>query len=155
MQPNHDDDGDEKGFKLNSHVTHLNRSLNCFWKRWRREYLLELQEAHRLRCANHGLQMSQGNIVVVYSDDQPRSCWKIGQVEHIIEGADGHARAARICVSRKGRTKILNRPIQHLYPLEVAALIEVDDTPQREEIQDVTESGSNERSLDIRRSPHQ
>ena len=99
--------------------------------------------------------MSQGDIVVVYSDDQPRSCWKIERVEHIIEGADGHARAARICVSGKGRTKILNRPIQHLYPLEVAAPIEVDDTPQREEIQDVTESGSNERSLDICRSPHQ
>ena len=118
LQPNHVDNCDEKEFKLNSRVKHLNRSLNCFWKRWRREYLLELQEAHRLRYTHHGLQMSQGDIVVVNSGDQPRSCWKIGRVEHIIEGADGHARAAMICVSGKGRIKILNRYIQYLIHLQ-------------------------------------
>lgn len=39
-------------------------------------------------------------------------------------GADGQIRAANICVSKKGRSSTLDRPIQHLYPLEVASPLE-------------------------------
>ena len=36
-------------------------------------------------------------------------------------GADGQIRAANTRVSKKGRSSTLDRPIQHLYPLEVAS----------------------------------
>ena len=44
---------DDEEFILNGHrqltrrARHLNHTLNIFWNRWWREYLLELQEAHR------------------------------------------------------------------------------------------------------------
>ena len=33
--------------ELSRHMRHLNSVLNHFWKRWKREYLLELRESHR------------------------------------------------------------------------------------------------------------
>ena len=36
-------------------------------------------------------------------------------------GADGQIRAANTRISKKGRASTLDRPIQHLYPLEVAS----------------------------------
>ena len=57
--------------------------------------------------------------MVVYSDNQPRSHWKLGLVERVEIGADGEVRAASVRVTSKEKSKTLCRPIQHLYPLEV------------------------------------
>ena len=79
--------------------------------------MLELREAHR-----HGEpQLSEEDIVVVFADDHPRSFWRLGRVERVITGADGQKRAATIRVSNKGHTSTLDRPIQHLYPMEIVA----------------------------------
>ena len=115
------DSDEEDGQKLNARLKHLNYSLDSFWKRWRREYLLELREAHRHHRSSGESQLVEGDIVVVYTDNQPRSCWKLGRIERMIIGADGQRRAATVRVSNNGRTSTLNRPIQHLYPLEVAS----------------------------------
>jgi len=48
-------------------------------------------------------------------DDTPRIKWKMAIVE-LVQGADGHVRAANI---RYGEGKKTNRPIAKLYPLEV------------------------------------
>lgn len=66
-------DSDEDSCQLNARLKHLSRSLDAFWRRWRREYLLELREAHRHHRSSGESQLSEGDIVVVYSDDQPRS----------------------------------------------------------------------------------
>ena len=55
---------------------------------------------------------------MVHSDDQPRSCCKLGIVEQLIVGTDGQTRAAN---NKNGRTSALDRQIQHLYPLEIAS----------------------------------
>ena len=122
---------DDVGYKLNNRVKYLNRSLESFWKRWRREYLLELREAHRHHRSSGEAQLAEGDVVVVFSEDQPRSCWKLGRIERVILGADGQIRAATVRVSKNGRTSTLDRPIQHLYPLEVV-LRTVDDTSEQE-----------------------
>ena len=83
--------------------------------------MLELCEAHRHHRSSGEPQLTEGDIVVVYSDDQPRSFWKLGRIEKVLQGADGQRRAATVRVSKNGRTSTLNCPIQHLYPLEVVS----------------------------------
>ena len=52
----------------------------------------------------------------------PRGFWRIGKVERLISGVDGEIRGASVRVhTNRKNTLMLNRPIQHLYPLEVKA----------------------------------
>ena len=47
-------------------------------------------------------------------------CRRLGRIMSTIEGTDGHTRCVRMWVqSKKGRTMIIQWPIQHLYSLEV------------------------------------
>lgn len=136
------EDSDFDDINLSARVNHLNHSLESFWKRWRREYLLELREAHRIRRSDSRQQISEGDVVVVYSDKQPRSCWSIGRVKCVIKGNDGQARAASVRVSVKGRPKTLNRPVQHLYPLEVVSSCTDNESLTREDTHCVTDPNS-------------
>jgi len=100
---------------------HLNRTLNCFWKRWKHEYLVELHDYH---CYHQGIpntvSVSVGDVVVIHSDDQPRGFWKRGRVEETLNGPDGEPRGAVLRVTGKGSSVTrLCRPIQRFYPLEV------------------------------------
>ena len=109
---------------LNRRMKHLIRTSKKFWSRWRREYLSELREAHRSCRRNKGVKepVKEGAVVIVYEQGSPRGLWRIGRIEGVIKGHDGGARAAHVRVqSRSGRPIILKRPIQHLYPLEIAS----------------------------------
>ena len=101
-------------------LKHLNATLNLFWKRWRREYLLELREAHRYHKGKpDAVPPSVGDIVLVEDEDKPRGLWKLARIISLIMGKDGHPRGAVLHVPSSGRTGMLQRPLQHLYPLEV------------------------------------
>ena len=130
----HEEDSDVDASLLNTRFRHLNQLLDGFWSRWRKEYLLELREAHRHHKSSGEPQLTEGDIVVVYSDDQPQSFWKLGRIEKILQGADGQRRAATVRVSRNGCTSTLNHPIQHLYLLEVvshnSSVAEPEDNPE-------------------------
>ena len=67
--------------QLTRRACHLNNTLDSFWRRWRKEYLLELREAHRY---HHGQastpQVAVDNMVVVHTKNQPRTFWKLGRV---------------------------------------------------------------------------
>ena len=76
----HDADG-EGDIQLKVRLKNINSSLDAFWKRWRKEYLLELRESHHHFRSNGGPQLSKGDVVLVHSDDLPRSCWKRGRVK--------------------------------------------------------------------------
>ena len=61
-----------------------------------------------------------GDLVMVRDEKtSQRGFWKMGRVEALIKGNDGQARGARVVVSKKGRCQTLERPLQHLYSLEV------------------------------------
>ena len=85
-------------------------------------YLLELREAHRLRGSllSTGRKIRVGDIVVVHSDEKRRGFWNLGKIEDTIVGVDGEIRGAvvRVFTGQK-RSKLLKRPIQKLFPLEV------------------------------------
>ena len=96
---------------------YVTRKLNHFWTRWRREYLTDLREAHRMQKRKLCI-VEEGDIVLVQEDNVKRNLWKIGVVEKLIKGKDGEIRGAQVRKSGKGKPDILNRPVQKLYPLE-------------------------------------
>lgn len=73
-----------------------------------------MRESHR--------RIAVADIVIVHNDAHPRGLWKLGKVENLITGADGHIRGAVVRVLSSGRnTTMLKRPVQRLYTLEVQA----------------------------------
>ena len=114
-------DTDVQPQDLDRRMQHLSNVMNHFWRRWRNEYLLELRNTHRSvtqRASNR--VVSTGDVVIVHDEDQPRGKWRIGRIESLITGSDGCVRGATVRVkTKKGRSSMLRRPVQRLYPLEV------------------------------------
>ncbi|KAL5497136.1 hypothetical protein EMCRGX_G013555 [Ephydatia muelleri] len=106
---------------LTRRMKHLTIMLDHFWKRWKREYLVELREMHRYAqkpTTPHEL-VSVGDVVLVYEEGHPRIFWKLAKVEGLLKGSDGAVRGAKVRVRSGNGFTILKRPVQHLFPLEV------------------------------------
>ena len=116
-----DDDFDLSNDALGKRMKHLNKTLDHFWKRWRLEYLVQLRESHRYdKGTNSSEKIQLGEIVLVHDEHHPRSFWKLGKVEKLIEGSDREIRGAVIHIHSKGTgTSQLRRPLKLLYPLEI------------------------------------
>ena len=124
---------------LTRRMRHLIKTSEKFWKRWKKEYLLELRESHRTHRTDKGVvsPVRVGEIVTIHEEGRPRGLWRLGKIEYVMRGSDGEIRGACVRVlSKTGRFTLLRRPIQHLYPLEVcsqeaelASMIRQDATP--------------------------
>ena len=101
-------------------LKHLNMLLDHFWSRWRKEYLLELRNAHRSSHQwQNGIDVCVGDVVVVHDDNERRSQWRLGLVEEVLRGRDGKIRGAVVKSSgRSGQSNPLRRPVQRLYLVE-------------------------------------
>ena len=68
---------------LNRWMNHLRKTLDHFWKRWQREYLLQLRDCHRhyKKADERGDTLCEGQIVLVYSDKHMRGFWKLGNTK--------------------------------------------------------------------------
>ena len=67
-------------------MQHLNRILNHFWMRWRKEYLTELREPHRHgHSQSNGSIITVGDIVLVNDPDHPSTFWKLARVNELVE----------------------------------------------------------------------
>ena len=107
---------------LSRRATYLKKLLEHFCKRWSREYLLELREHHRVK----------GDIVCVYEEKTPRNLWRLGKVEKLFKGNDGHVRAVALRIWNKGKETItLQRPVQKVYPVEGSRVDETTSVPVR------------------------
>ena len=101
------DDGDEEFTvdtnTLQRRARHLNNVINHFWKRWAKEYLSELRNAHQYPKASQSFSsVREGDVVVVYDSDVPRGFWKIARVTKLLTGDDGHSRGAILRVAARG-----------------------------------------------------
>ena len=109
---------------LDKRMKHLEKILAIYWKRWKTEYLAELRERHRALKTNN-IQPSfvqRGEVVIIHEDNTPRNFWRLGRIEEVIPGRDGIVRGATVKIhAKEGKTKLLNRPIQRLYPLEIGS----------------------------------
>ena len=112
-------DDSDKEYALSKRFLHLTRLLSHFWNRWRREYLTDLRETHKLNN-NKSVDISPGDVVLVHEDYTKRAQWKVAIVEELIRGKDNEVRGARIRKAGKGKNEFLNRPVQKLIPLECA-----------------------------------
>ena len=113
------DDNDSQ-FNLSKRFLYLSRTLSHFWNRWRREYLPDLREAHRMN-AKSSAEAKTGDVVLIQDDNVKRGMWKMGIVEEVIKGKDGYIRGAKVRKIGKGKPEILNRPLQKLFPLEIVS----------------------------------
>ena len=88
------------------------------WLRWTKEYIRGLRERH---CGNKtdgskDCNLRVGEVVIIRGDEKNRNQWKLGIVQEFIKGKDGIIRGAKL---RAGKS-CLERPVQHLYPLELS-----------------------------------
>ena len=89
--------------------------VDHFWKRWSREYLVDLREHQKTHVQKQQPGINVGDVVLIEEDGKRRNNWRLGRVEDIVTGKDGVIRGANVRTS-KGK---IGRPLQKLYPLEV------------------------------------
>ena len=130
---------DEDDDKLTKRFIYLQKKLTHFWKRWRKEYLTELRERHKITGKDANV-IQVGDIVLVKEENTKRGLWKLAKVEQLLHGKDGQVRGAKIRENTKGKPVFINRPIQLLYPLELRSVnenekevpkVNVEERPQR------------------------
>ena len=112
------DDYDSQ-LNLSKRFLYLTKTLSQFWNRWRREYLPDLREVHRMNTRSSA-EVKTGDVVVIQDDNVKRGMWKTGIIEEVIKGKDGNIRGAKVRKIGKGKPEILSRPLQKLFPLEIA-----------------------------------
>ena len=113
----------EEDYDLRKRERYLRTCKDALWKRWTREYLAALRERHTHNIPGTPRPLNVGDVVIIRSEDKNRGKWPLGVVEELFERRDGKVRAVKL---RAGRT-FLERPIQHLYPLELTC----DKVPER------------------------
>ncbi len=58
--------------------------------------------------------------MTVYDEGHPRGMWRLGRIEELTPSSDDKLRGVRVrVISKGGQVKIIRRPVQHIYPLEV------------------------------------
>ena len=85
---------------------------NMIWRRWLREYLPNLTVRHKWNQERTSLQ--ENDLVIIKSDDSPRSRWPLARVIKVFPGSDGRIRSAEL----KTKTGTLILPVSKLCVLE-------------------------------------
>ena len=86
---------------LSRRVHYLQTLIVHYLNRWRREYLSELRERHKLTNAIPDCQIKLNKVVIIEETHVPRSRWKISQVEEFVTSKGGFNRGCKLCVSGK------------------------------------------------------
>jgi len=99
-------------------VQHL---ANEFWSRWRKEYLLSLQQRQKWTTPRNDLRVD--DIVIIKDDNASRNCWQLARVCAVNRSSDGRVRTVKLALAdarldKKGRkvneVTFLERPVQKL-----------------------------------------
>lgn len=100
---------------LRKRARYLARCKDVIWKRWSAEYLRGLRERHNMKHNKRQMSLTSGDVVIIKGDEKNRGQWRLGIVDELFPGRDGVIRAVKL---RAGKS-YLERPLQHLYPLEL------------------------------------
>ena len=101
---------------LRKRAKFLKATKDTMWRRWTTEYFRALSRRHQLKHNTKPNSLSIGDVVIIKSNKRIRNQWPMGVIEELFSGRDGIVRAAKL---RAGRG-FKERPIQHLYPLELS-----------------------------------
>ena len=92
------------------------KQLNTFWEIWKNEYLISLREKsplyHKVVKGQTSCISKPGQIVIIKEDSIPRAVWKLGKIDKVVKGVDGHVRTAQI---RLPSNKCVLRAINQLH----------------------------------------
>ena len=113
--PEQDVDGIEDK-DLRRRARYLKRCKDMLWNRWTGEYIKALRERHNMKHKTKNQQITEGEVVIIKNEERNRGRWDLGIIVKLITGRDGVVRAAKL---RAGKS-FLERPVQHLYPLELS-----------------------------------
>ncbi|XP_058817917.1 uncharacterized protein LOC131681231 [Topomyia yanbarensis] len=97
-----------------THWQAVQRKVQDFWKRWRLEYLSQLQG--RSKRWLPPVAIEPGKLVVVYEDNSPPIHWRMGRIQEIHPGTDGVVRVVTLKTS-KG---VIQRPVEKICLLPIA-----------------------------------
>ncbi|XP_062538907.1 uncharacterized protein LOC134207198 [Armigeres subalbatus] len=86
----------------------IQRMLQDFWKRWRREYLCQLQG--RSKRWKPAVKIEVGKLVVIRDDNLPPMKWKMARILQLHPGNDGVVRV----VTLKTSTGLMKRAVEKL-----------------------------------------
>ena len=81
---------------------------DVFWKRWRKEYLVLLQQRQKWTKCRENFKI--GDLVLLVDGNSPRNHWKLGRVMEAYPDRHGFVRSVKL----KTSTSILDRPISKL-----------------------------------------
>ena len=96
------------------------------WRRWSREYLAALRERHNCNGKGKARPLKPGDVLLIRSEEKNQGKWPLVVVVELFNGRDGIVRGVKL---RAGKT-FLDRPIQHLYSMELAC----NRAPERAEV---------------------
>ena len=113
----------EETTDLRKRAKYLRSCKDAVWRRWSREYLVALRERQNCNGKGKASSLNPGDGVLIRSEEKNRGKWPLGVVVELFNGRDGVVRAVKL---RAGKT-FLERPIQHLYPMELTC----DRAPER------------------------
>ena len=85
---------------------------DIFWKRWLKEYLVNLQLRSKWHLDQYDLKVN--DLVLVMNENLPRNVWPMGRVTEVHKGTDGRVRSVTV----KTVSSVLTRPIHKLCLLE-------------------------------------
>lgn len=97
----------------------VQRHLQHFWARWRREYLSQLQG--RMKRWKPPVKIDVGQLVVIQDERLPPLRWKMGRIHQLHPGDDEVVRV----VTLKTASGFLDRPIEKICILPVTDISEV------------------------------
>ena len=82
---------------LNKRWKRVQFLANEFWRRWRREYLLNLQQRQKWQKKTRNSKVD--DIVILQDDSSPRNEWKLARVVEALPSADGKVRKLKLLVN--------------------------------------------------------
>ncbi|XP_058811177.1 uncharacterized protein LOC131676067 [Topomyia yanbarensis] len=100
----------------------VQRRLQDFWKRWRTEYLVQLQG--RTKWWKPPVGVKEGSLVVIRDDNLPPTRWRMARIIETHPGPDGVVRV----VSLRTTNGKVERPVDKICILPVATSTEEGET---------------------------
>ncbi|MCP3668459.1 MAG: transposase family protein [Gammaproteobacteria bacterium] len=127
------------------------KTLDSFWEIWHQDYL-DLLRSRSQRDHRHPRILAKtspwvGEVVLVHDANVPRSCWRLGQIVSLRRaGKDGmDVKSAEV---RVPNGRIIRRPINLLFPLEIPCSTSDQQTPANPEEEILTVPKSEKVQMD-------
>ena len=111
---------DEDTPEIKRRQRYINKCKEAAWKRWKKEYLGSLRERRNMMDNTKEMKIEVGDVALITGEEKSKGKWNIGIVEELYKSKDDIIRSVKLRIPKSH----IERPIQHLYPLELHCDIE-------------------------------